>query len=405
MTQGRPFCFVHSGDFHLAQPPYGLADEPEHLREEFLDAPLNAARKVFDAALAHKAAFVVLAGGVIDVAAIGPIGPVFLVEQFQRLNEQGVPVLWALSDSDHLWPAEIELPANVHRLRPGEANAVSQNGRDLARIVHVPVSKKGLPDGSLIAEAAGGASGDFVLAVAAAAVDEDLPAWRSTAANYWALGSQFDERTICAAPSFARYAGSPQGRCPDHVGPHGCTVVTVDDSRAIHARHVATDAVRFCDAVLDVGPTWDADELDLHLHERLVELRSSAPGLTVLVRWLLRGNGRPVSGTPLFQHRERLEKLLREESRKGQTAAWTVSIKAEVHDHVIAESARQDSFLGDLLRAAEHLEEHADEPLQFATMADGVDESVMKMLNQFDPETRRRILRDAARYGAELLMT
>lgn len=405
MTQGRPFCFVHSGDFHLEQPPFGLADDPEHLRDALLDAPLAAARKVFDAALSHKAAFVVLAGGVLDAAATGPIGPVTLAEQFRRLHEQNIPVLWALADTDHLWPAEIELPANVHRLRPGEATAIAQNGRDLARIVHVPVSKKGLPDAGVIAEAAGGASGDFLIAVTAASVDEDHPHWRGSAANYWALGGQYDDRTVCASPTFARFAGSPQGRCPEHAGPHGCTLVTVDEGRSIHARHVAADALRFLDATLDVGPTWDADEVDLHLHERLGELRNSAPGLCVLVRWVLRGNGRPVSGVPLFQHRERLEKLLREESRKMQPCAWTVSIKAEVHDHVIAESARQDSFLGDLLRAAEHLEEHADEPLQFATMAAGVDEAVMKMLNQFDPETRRRILRDAARYGAELLMT
>ena len=47
----RPFRFVHSGDFHLEMPLQGVAEVPKHLREPFLDAAYDAARRVFDRAM------------------------------------------------------------------------------------------------------------------------------------------------------------------------------------------------------------------------------------------------------------------------------------------------------------------------------------------------------------------
>ena len=67
-----PFRFIHASDFHLEQPPTGLLEIPDHLREVLIDAPLNGAHEVFEAAVSDAVDFVVLAGDILDPLAAGP---------------------------------------------------------------------------------------------------------------------------------------------------------------------------------------------------------------------------------------------------------------------------------------------------------------------------------------------
>ena len=54
---GEPFRFLHASDLHLEQPLAGLDEIPDHLRDRLVDAPLAAARSVFDAAVAEAVDF------------------------------------------------------------------------------------------------------------------------------------------------------------------------------------------------------------------------------------------------------------------------------------------------------------------------------------------------------------
>ena len=55
----QAFKFLHAGDFHLEQPLYGVSEVPDDWRHLFVDAPLQAARKVFEAAIKEEVDFVV----------------------------------------------------------------------------------------------------------------------------------------------------------------------------------------------------------------------------------------------------------------------------------------------------------------------------------------------------------
>ena len=91
----RPFRFVHASDFHLERLPSGLAEVPDHLRELFIESAYVAAEKVFETVLSEEAEFLVLSGDILDPRQTGPRGPLFLVEQFNRLAEREIPVYWA----------------------------------------------------------------------------------------------------------------------------------------------------------------------------------------------------------------------------------------------------------------------------------------------------------------------
>ena len=145
-----PFRFIHASDFHLERPLMGVAEVPDHLRELFLEAPYTAARRVFDAALAEDANFVVLSGGIVVPPDTGPRGPLLLAEQFARLAERGIGVYWAGSpiDPPEAWPAAVKLPQNVHFFPRGQVeNLLVRARRGRWRGWPAPVATRSGPGG------------------------------------------------------------------------------------------------------------------------------------------------------------------------------------------------------------------------------------------------------------------
>ena len=246
-----PFRFVHSGDFHLEQPLMGVADVPDHLRDLFLDAPYDGARRVFEAAVAEDADFVLLSGDIVHPAKTGPRGPLFLVEQFTRLAARGIDVYWAGGPADppEAWPAAVRLPENVHLFPQGHVEEVLASGKagPLARLAGVSRGpQRPLRPGDFHADPGG------LYTIAIAHGDAEPAALQCRGLDYWALGGRHDRSTPQSSPIVIHYSGSPQGRWPRELGIHGCTLVQVDAQRQTHTSLIPTDAVRWLDgAALD----------------------------------------------------------------------------------------------------------------------------------------------------------
>jgi DNA repair protein SbcD/Mre11 len=91
---GESVAFIHASDFHLEQPPYGLTEIPDHLRQILADAPLQAAARVFETAILEGVDFRLLSGDVVDPQTAGARSLAFLLEQFELLREQRIAVYW-----------------------------------------------------------------------------------------------------------------------------------------------------------------------------------------------------------------------------------------------------------------------------------------------------------------------
>ncbi len=87
----RPFRFLIASDFHLEQPLGGVAEVPDHLRDLFLDSPYTASRRVFDAALAEDADFVLCAGDILPRRTPGHAGRSFSWNNLPDLRSAGSP--------------------------------------------------------------------------------------------------------------------------------------------------------------------------------------------------------------------------------------------------------------------------------------------------------------------------
>ena len=155
----RSFRFLHASDFRLDAVPRGLTEVPDHLRDTLLDAPYNAARRVFDAALAERVAFVILAGNILQPDLTGPRGTAFLSEQFQRLAEAGIGVYWAGGESDppEAWPAAFPLPENVRVFAKDRVTDFlhQYDGSPLARIVGTSRGSRALQPAEFSPDAVG----------------------------------------------------------------------------------------------------------------------------------------------------------------------------------------------------------------------------------------------------------
>lgn len=407
---GRPFRFLQASDFHLDQPPHGLAEIPDHLLELLADSPYRAAARVFDLALAEKVDFVLLAGNLVQPNRAGPRGLTFLHDQFARLAEHRVDVYWAASASDARgdWPSAIRWPANVHGFASGTIERVlhSRDGSPLCQIAGVSVDRAAHnPPDLFLDDFARGADQHFTIGVVTHPLDAtalaDLPV------SYWAFGGTANSSTpLCLTnpPRIAHASGSPQGRTPAEIGPHGCTLVCVDEASRIRLVSHGADAVRWHAEQIELDAAADRAALDDRIHERLEAIGASPPDRPHLVRWTIAGSGPVVMQGHRHGLAAELTAALRRDWGFRPLPVWTTAVEIEptaLPDELFV----QETLLGDFLRAVRSREHHVDEPVDLKTyLSPRQQESELALIASIsEPAARHALLRRAGQLGLDLL--
>ncbi len=354
--------FVHASDLHLERPLGGIAEVPEHLHELFLDAPFAAAQQVFETVVTDGADALLLSGDVVDFDNVGPRAVVFLAEQFQRLAEHGIAVYWACGNADPVgcWPSCVELPENVHIFPVGRVESVMhrRQGKKVALIQGISRSEGAELDDSGFHR---DANGIFTIGVAfgtAAASGAE-----GDRVDYMALGGQHRQQTVDQSPGIAHYCGTPQGRHPGETGPHGCTVVTVDDARHVKTRFVATDALRWVTETVEVVAGADEDALFRLIEERITKLRIKHQGTPLLVTWKIEGRGQLLNHVRAGGISDEIAALLREQHGHETPVLWTVALECGSPLDVPREWYDEETIMGDVLRDFRKLEENSETPL------------------------------------------
>ena len=404
------FRFLHASDFHLDRPPRGLAEVPDHLRRALVDAPYRAAERVFDAALKERVDVVVLAGDLVDPLAAGPRGLVFLAEQFQRVGQRGIKVYWSLGGSDDL--DRIGDLGSLGDLGLAGDHLVRFPSHRVERVVHF---RQGEP----IAQILGSSSRErrkiraadfrtdgtplFALAVAYGSVDPETLG--HSAVSFWALGGQHARRAVLTGPISAHYAGSPQGRRPAESGPHGCTLVDVDETYHVRTSFIPTDSVRYQPERVTVDESATLGQLHEVINQRIVELAGDPFGPDLLIDWTIAGSKTLAAALRQGKAAADLVARLRAEHGQLRPAAWTFSLEPDAPADVPAEHYDEETALGEFLRTVQHYVEHADDPLDLEPFlaqrhASGHLGAAVAL---DDVDQRRRVLAEVAHLGVELL--
>jgi DNA repair exonuclease SbcCD nuclease subunit len=401
------FRFLHASDFHLERPPGGVAEAPDHLRELLVEAPYRAANNVFETAQRHEVDFLLLAGDLVAPQRSGPRGVLFLHEQFERLAERKIAVYWASGRADrvHAWPEEIPWPANVHIFpaeQPGRFT-VTRLGKTLCEIVgqsHSEARPLEVAQFETFAENAGQRS----FAIGMAHGDFEDRALHTERFDYWALGGQHELTLPAEVRPVVHYPGTPQGRSPEEAGPRGCTLVHVTEEGEIRTVPVISDVVRYYHERVTMPPLSSgvASEVEQLLRERLHSLAESNPQVALIVSFTLDADA-------ISQHAQRQLPLpamigvLRGEFGYRSPPVWLDRIR--LTPPVLPDAwFQQENLLGDLLRAAGHLE-HAGDPINLERyLPSGVwREPVAVAVGLKDRERVQAAAREAAGLAAGLL--
>jgi DNA repair exonuclease SbcCD nuclease subunit len=400
----RPLRFVHTSDLHLELPPFGLGVVPEHLRELFIECAYWAAERVFAVVLAEEAEFLVLSGDVLQPQQTGPRGPLFLAEQFQRLNERGIEVYWAGGrvDPPEAWPASVRLPENVHVFPAHRVERFihRRDGTPLASVVGAS-GQQGqairLDDFSLASD------GLFTIAVMHG--DGEADALRSRNIDYWALGGSHARKTPYSEPQTAHYPGTPQGREPSQIGPHGCTLVQVDAQRHVRTTFVPADVLRWHSERIAVDTAMSRKDLQSRLNDRVDALRQSNPGTDLFVLWTIVGEGPLPAELRRGSLGAALLETLRSEHGFGSPAVWSMDLTAEPPAVLPASWYEQQTILGDFLRELRQSQADADKPLvldEYLSEPQRAGPLAAAAVLAPGPQ-RERIVREAAMLGCDLL--
>lgn len=419
----EPFRFLHAAGFRLDQPLEGFDDASPALRELLIDAPYRAARKVFDAALAHGVEFVVLAGDLLDLEQFDPRAVSFLIEQFQRLAEKKIAVYWAGSvlDSPERWPSFAPLPENVRFFSSEQPESVlhSRQGAPLAAVAGLSSPAKRKPRSINLQS---DAQGRFTIVVTQTDEPHDQLARRKV--HYWALGGgdkttfqqPVSQQPVSPQPASQQSTsqqpactihdpGPPQGRSTREAGACGCTLVEVDGQKRIKLQAIPTDEARWRQEKVLIPGGTTRKELERSLRERAAEL-AAAEKRSLLVEWIVEApaTSRTIWGAPGLA--DDLLQLLRREFGQSSPGLFSASLKFAPAGELPPPWYQEDTLLGDFLREI-RLKQHKPDasakesqtPAGWTTAdlaepgAGGLSES----------EAEQRAWRDAVLLGLEML--
>jgi len=400
----RPLRFVHTSDLHLEQPPFGIAQVPEHLRELFIECAYWAAERVFAVVLSEEADLLVLSGDILQPQETGPRGPIFLAEQFERLAERGVQVFWAGGrvDPPQAWPTSVRLPANVHVFPAGRPERILAEREGIALASVVGTSRE---EGQSIRPGDFALSPDGLFTVAVVHGSAEPEALRSRGIDYWALGGNPVRKTLYSDAQTAHYPGSPQGRDPSQVGPHGCTLVEVDPERHARATFVPADVMRWHSERVVADAATTRNDLQSRIEDRIHALRQSNPGTDLFISWTIVGEGPLVAQVRHGSLAIELLETLRTEHGFASPAAWSTGLAAEPLAIVPPPWYDEQTIRGDFLRQLREYQAEPQAPVALeAYLAEQHRGGPLAAAATIAPGAEReRVLREAAMLGVDLL--
>jgi len=228
--------FIHAADLHLDSPFLGLTTLPSSLLTTVRQSTFTAATRVFDRAIAEQVDFVLLAGDLFDRAEQSVAAQAYLFQQFDRLNDQHIPVMISFGNHDYLADQHqtVSYPANVTVLGPtvtthtltlasGETVAVSgfsypERWVPTDQVADFPVHAETQWHIGMLHGAVATGTDDHYAPFHVA----DLLAKRY---DYWALGHVHHRQLLSEQPPIL-YAGNTQGRSINETGEKGAYLVT-----------------------------------------------------------------------------------------------------------------------------------------------------------------------------------
>lgn len=296
--------FIHAADLHLDSPLRGLDRKEGAPAQRIREASRIAFKRMIDAAIERKVAFVLLAGDIYDSQ---PAFETYLFfhQQVDRLSQAGIPVAIVLGNHDHggASPRAGRLPERVHVLpadKPSSLEIVpgvwvhgqSYPTRDIADDLTAtyPAPVPGALNIGLLHTALDGYSGEHA---------RYAPSNRQRLAAhgyaYWALGHVHAPQVLPEPGCHIVYPGNLQGRHARETGPKGAMFVEYTPTAIGEVRALAFDDVRWFQLAVDADTAGQDGDMKQVVAQVLAETSACRnEGRLAAVRLRLHGLASPL---------------------------------------------------------------------------------------------------------------
>lgn len=342
--------FIHAGDFHLERPMQDLLDLPEHLKPQLVDAPWKAAETIFETAIVENVDFVLLAGDILNPVSCGAAGPAFILEQFEKLNQNKIQVYWAAGtvDDPDRWPEAVSLPPNVHLFSKKQVEPIiyRRNGTPLATILGRSNDGR---ESVRAAEFQIEEDDTYTIGLAHGVAERDT--LLSQRIDYWALGGGHQRQTLHGEAPHMRICGTAQGRSFQEPGAHGCFTVEVDGNHDAQIVASDVDLFRYITQTLDAEDLAMGRDIRQLMSKRISKLQSENGTRHLIVEWKIEmdlENAAMVGPAAL----EEMLAWVRREYGHGACSVWSTDIEVLSPKSFPSKWQEEDTILGDFLRTA-----------------------------------------------------
>ncbi|MDR0391811.1 MAG: hypothetical protein LBH59_07890 [Planctomycetaceae bacterium] len=391
LRQRLPLRFIHASGLFLDKVINGITEMPTVWESRFFDVSRRAALRLFDKVLSEAVDFLILSGDVFDASLSPPGLFIFLIEQFERLKQAGIPVYWAGAefDSPDDMPISFPMPDNVHHFpcnsiqeyyfkRPND----NTNGV-LAKIIGISRNQhqRRIRSGEFPIDPAR----LFTIAVANGEVDVESLSQRRI--DYWAMGgldhrqtyqgnprkkgtdgkpipldlplnddTRRDKKELVLPPFVVHYSGTTIARTPEMIGQYGATLIEVNLGEEPQLTFFPTSPIRWINDQITLAVDDEIEQLKEELHLRIKNYRNSQKDEDLMINWFI-----DIPQTGQLLHILRKESVvndivneLRKEYGQEEPITWTVNITTLLPDELPKQTYNQQTILGDFVRAIKH---------------------------------------------------
>jgi len=386
--------FIHAADAHIDSPLKGLEAHDGAPVELLRGATRRAFENLIQLAIDENTDFMVIAGDLYDGDWKDYSTGLFFRGQMVRLRDKGISVYLIVGNHDaaSVISRKLSLPENVHVFSTRTTESMEVAGHPV--VIHgrgfpnraVPENlvfdyPPAVPNkfniGLLHTSLTGRAGHDIY----APCSENDLC---QKGYGYWALGHIHQPEVINRDPWIV-FAGNCQGRHAGEVGPHGCRLVTVNDS--LHVQNVEwhdLDVVRWQVLQIDLAGVTEEPEALSRVTKSIAGAVSEADGRLVAARVVFTG-ATPLHGSLHSEtHRWHAETLGRAQDQ-GEEVVWIEQIKVSTSPvYNLAQLAERDALTKIVLETLE----------QARIESENLPAEIKEMLDVLPLEVRREVESD-----------
>ena len=307
----EPLRFLHVADAGLDRPLGDLGPLPEHLQELAEEATLIAFDQMIAGAISQQVDCILLAGNTFTEADHSLRARLALLEGLSKLEEQGISVfaLPGPKDPESAWRAIPELPGHVTLVTSSDPEdeeshvpvAIMREGRVIATVAAGTLSQlaAGMESAAREGTSENSRWSPFrigMLTAPPSGEDRDLTGRLSECGcDYLAVpsdGGWFEPgQTLNTRDGIAHHPGRLQALAARETGPHGATLIEVDQNGEIKGTFLPFACARRLRFELSIEALAGLEEISEAMQLALLEETGQPGELVWFITWVLEGGG------------------------------------------------------------------------------------------------------------------